>query len=76
MINSDRLEDAIEFRDKLKKLRTFKRDLWNGPVTLTFGSYECAVTTRCFREQIIALLESEERMLVNTLELFGVFVDE
>lgn len=78
MIDHDRLEEAIQYRDRLKDLLTFKEGFlgqkWNGLVTCKFGSYQVelsmdsAAVSEPFRTSLIA----EEKMLRNALEFFGV----
>jgi hypothetical protein len=72
MIDVGRLEEAIEYSKRLYELLLFKRDLWDGPVDLSFGSYKMTVSVPCCREQLLAAIAMEERMLRNTLELLGV----
>jgi hypothetical protein len=72
-MNSNQLEEAIEYRDRLKELRTFLRgyETWKGPVKCSFGNYEMTLSEVAY-DELFRAIEVEERMLLNTLEIFGV----
>lgn len=73
MINASQLEDAIQYRDQLKKLLIFRKGYtdWRGPVSCQFGSYTVTFSAACI-DEINAALDTEERQLRNTLEMFGI----
>lgn len=77
-MRADNLEEAIQYRDRLKELQTFKRGLidqkWGGPVECTFGGYKVTLTMKCTYDLFVAAVLAEEKMLVNTLEMMGVEV--
>jgi hypothetical protein len=80
MTHHSRLEEAIEYRDRLTNLLVFKRGLessgtsWRGSITISFGSYEAELSMGC--EDVFGLfgkaLDAEERQLRNSLEILGV----
>lgn len=74
-IKADRLEEAIEARDRLKQVVTFLSFIvdqsWTGDVDLKIGAYECR-TSNASRVELIALLQTERTQLRNTLEILGV----
>lgn len=77
MIDHTNLEKAIEYRDRLKELLTFRKGVadWRGDVECTFGSYKVRVSLGSSLHEFSVLLDAEEEMLRNTLEIWGVRVD-
>lgn len=77
---SNQLEEAIEYRDRLKAILIFKKGCfdgaWLGPVECRFGSYVAELSMRCVGEELKAAFDAEERQLRNTLDILGVDFEE
>lgn len=76
-IRAEKLEEAIEYRDRLRDLLVFKKGFedWKGPIECSFGSYK-AVLSPCAYDAVMAALVIEEKMLRNTLEIWDVELPE
>lgn len=78
MIKDSNLERAIEYRDRLRQILSFKEGFrtWEGGIRIQFGGYE-AYTSKCSYGHIEDALDVEERMIRNTLNLLKVeFTDD
>lgn len=74
MTHANILEDAIQYRDDLRDLLAFKKALeeWDGYVECSFGAYKCVLTMKVSKADFLRSLETQERMLRNTLEMWGI----
>lgn len=77
MTKADSLEEAIEYRNRLRAVRQFRHgfDDWKGSVEIVFGSYRATISHAAW-EEIDHALSVEEKQLRNTLEMLEVVMDE
>lgn len=84
MTKFSQLEEAIEYRERLKDLWCFKsgledhgenRPAWGGLVNVSFGGYAASISMGSTRTEFMAAIDAEEKMLLDTLQLMGVEID-
>lgn len=75
MINEADLENAIKLRDRLKDILTFKKGLWDGDITFSFGSYKADISSMN-KPLVLQILNQEEEILRAKLKACGVKLDQ
>lgn len=76
MIDPNRLEEAIGYRDRLRELITFKRGAfgghgpWKGDVQISFGTYAAELAMGCadIANAVLQALQAEEAQLRTALD--------
>ncbi len=80
-MRASKLDHAIVLRDRLKQIDIFLsgydgKEGWEGPVQLSFGSYQCDVVAYVGRLQLIAVLKVEREGIAGALAELGVEIDD